>query len=153
MTPMFSKLAQTGRAAVIALALGASVVTAAPALAQSGEPQLNFQLELGNGGGGAQFQMAPGGNPQGRVAVPDDGGFDPSYWCLSDRDIRRGLGQYGFREVRVVRELRRERVEVVARYGSRYYSMRVDRCSGKVDQVKRLRRPGGGFGLQFNFGN
>ena len=151
MTPMFSKVRNAGRAALIALVLGASVVTAAPALAQSGEPQFNFQLELGSGG--AQMQMSPGGSAQGRVAVPDHDGYPSEYWCLTDREIRRRLGQYGFREVRVVRELRRERVEVVARYGSRYYSMRVDRCTGEVDQVKRLRRPGGGFGLQFNFGN
>lgn len=145
MTSMITTFRKTGRAAVIALVLGASAITAAPAMAQSGQPQFNFQLDLGNGGGSITM-----GAPQGRVAVPE---YDRSRFCLTDRQIRRGLAQYGFRDARVTREFSRGRVQVIARYGRDLYSMRVNRCTGEVSRVERLRRPGGGFGLQFNFGN
>lgn len=145
MTSLITTFQKTGRAAVIALVLGASAITAAPAVAQSGQPQFNFQLDLGNGG--ASMSM---GTQQGRVMVPE---HDRRRFCLTDRQIRRGLAQYGFRDARVTREFSRGRVEVIARYGRNFYSMRVNRCTGEVSRVERLRRPGGGFGLQFNFGN
>lgn len=145
MTSMLTRFGKTGRAAVVALVLGATALTAAPAMAQSGAPSFNFQLDLGNGGGGMTMQA-----PQGRVAVPER---DWDRYCLTDRQIRRGLANYGFRDARVTREFGRNRVEVIARYGRDFYSMRVNRCTGEVTRVERMRRPGGGFGLQFNFGN
>lgn len=146
MTSLINTFRTTGRAAAIALVLGASAITAAPAMAQSGQPQFNFQLDLGSGGGASMSMQAP----KGRVAVPDHNRYR---YCLTDREIRRGLAQYGFRDARITREFGRNRVEVVARYGRDFYSMRVDRCTGEVNRVERMRRPGGGFGLQFNFGN
>jgi len=141
MTPFLSTFKKTGRAAVVALALGAAALTAAPVQAQSG-PSFNFNLDLGTG----SMEFGP------RHGGPGD--FDR---CLTNRQIRRGLADYGFRDVDIRRELGRNRVEAVGRYGRSWYSMRVNRCSGRVDRVERLRLRGGpggpGFGLQFEFGN
>jgi len=156
MAPILNIVKNTSRAAIIALALGASVVTAAPAMAQgqpSGGPATTFQLDLGNGGGGGERGDGPMFSPrgQGRVVVPDD---RFGRWCLNDRQIRRGISQYGFNDVRVRRDIGRNRVEVTGTYGRWLYSMRVDRCTGYVDRVRALRPAfGGGFGFQFDFSN
>lgn len=139
MTQILSTLRKSGRAAVVALVLGAAAVTAmpAPAMAQSG-PSFSFQLGIGGGGGGSlRF---------------DSGDVDLDF-CLSNGQIRRGLRDYGFRNIDIVRA-NRNRVVVIARYGRAWYRLQVNRCTGDVRIIERLRRgfPGGGFGLQFNFG-
>jgi hypothetical protein len=59
--------------------------------------------------------------------------------CLTNRQIRRGLRDYGFTDIQFVRNLPRERVVVEALYEDDwYYSMRVHRCKGYVDRVRPL---------------
>lgn len=144
MTQVLSTLKKSGRAAVVALVLGAASMTVmpTPAMAQPG-PTFSFRLDLGGGGSSLKFRS---------------GDFDRRF-CLSNSQIVRGLRQEGFRNIDIVRERSRNRVEVVASFGKRWYLLLVGRCSGEVRIIERLRRgfpgggfPGGGFGLQFNFG-
>lgn len=148
MTPISTQFKTLARAAVVALALGATAMSAAPAYAQSG-PSSSFSIEIPGGGGGMTF-----GEGQG---TQRHGGWDDDYEyrCLTNREVRRGLAAYGFRRVQIVRERGRDRVEVRAIYGNWLYSMRVDKCTGYVDRVQRIRRVfgGGGFEFEFNFGN
>ncbi|SFZ82668.1 hypothetical protein SAMN02983003_1209 [Devosia enhydra] len=156
MSTTTAKFKSAGRAALLALVLGSSTVMATmPAQAQA-EPRFNFQLGVGPSGPNS-FSFGFG-NDQRRPGGPN---WDrPGRWCMNDREVRRAVQDYGFRDVEVRRELGRDRVEVVARWhrGGGWYSMRVNRCTGEVDRVERLRRGGGGrgpggpgFGLQFNF--
>lgn len=141
MTQILATLRKSGRAAVVALALGAATVTAIPTPAMA-QPSFNFSIELD--GGGLKFRG-------------DDRDRDHRF-CLTNREIRRGLRAHGFRDIDIVRERSRNRVEVIARFGRSWYLMRVNRCTGDVRIIERIRRggfprgPGGGFGLQFNFG-
>lgn len=154
MAPILNFVKNASRAAVVVLALGATAATAMPAQAQQqgNGPAMTFQLDLGNGGRG-DGPTFDGQRGQGRVIVPDHGPNRGRY-CLSDREIRRGLSWQGFDNVRVRGDIGRNRVEVTANYGRWLYSMRVDRCTGYVDRVRPVRPGhGGGFGLQFNFGN
>ncbi len=119
---LLSNLKHTGRAAIIAVALGASSLTAAPALAQRGGgdgPSVNFSIEL-NGG----YSQRRGG--------------DFYLRCLTNRQIREELRDFGFRRIEIGRDLGRDRVEVFARYDGDEYSMRVNRCTGRVDRVRPL---------------
>jgi len=141
MIHILSTLKKSGRAAVVALALGAATVTAMPAPAMAQSPSFSFQLGIDSGQSGMTFRF--GDDDRERVRV-----------CLTNSQIRRGLREEGFRNVDIVRELRRNRVEVIASYGRSWYRLQVNRCTGAVRIVERLRRgfPSGGFGLQFNFG-
>jgi len=161
MNTMFATFKKSGRAALVALALGAAAVTAMPA--QAAEPSFNFQLGIGNNGGVSGFER----NNNGRR---DFDRWKPINRCLTNSQVERGLSNYGFDDADVVRSLSRNRVLVVAEWNGRFYSMTVDKCSGEVYNVKRLRRgydffdgppkngPRGGMGFekdgfsfQFNF--
>ena len=152
MTSLHTSFKTITRAAVVALALGATTLTAAPAFAQDAPSGFTLQLPGGDTQRSQTFGNGPG---------PNHGGWDDDYGfrCLTNREVRRGIAAYGFRRVEIVRELRRDRVEVRAVYGNWLYSMRVDKCTGEVNRVRRIGRvfgggfDGGGFGLQFNFGN
>lgn len=157
MTPIRTQFKTLTRAAVVALALGATALTAAPAMAQDG-PATSFSIQVPGGGGGAQ--QAP--TFEGEMGTQRHGGWDDDYGygyrCLTNREVRRGIAAYGYQRVQVVREFRRDRVEVQAIYGNWLYSMHVDKCTGYVDRVQRIRRAygggfDGGFGFEFNFGN
>ena len=128
---LLSTIKTTGRAAIIAVALGATALTAAPAYAQrgGGGPSLNFELELGGGGGNFSIQ----GGPNQRHG----GGRDFDLFGLSNSQIREGLRDYGFRNVQIGRSLGNNRVRVSARYDGDWYTMRVNRCTGRVDRVER----------------
>ena len=157
MTLNISTLKKSGRAAVVALAMGAVGLTAMPVQAAS-EPSFNFQLGIGNDGGVMGFDL----NKKSKK------GYFPIKKCLTDRQVERGLEYYGFDDADVVRKLSKSRVLVVAEWNNRYYSVTVDKCSGEVYNVKRLRRgydfydgpqkgPKNGFGFQkdgfsFQFG-
>ena len=159
MTLNLSLLKKSGRAALVAVAMGAVSMTAMPAQAAGGEPSFNFQLGIGNGGDVQGFEL----NKKSKK------GYYPIKKCLSDRQVERGLQYYGFDDADVVRKLGKSRVLVVAEWNNRYYSLTVDKCSGEVYNVKRLRRGydfydgphrgpknGGGFGYEkdgfsFNF--
>jgi hypothetical protein len=142
MTPTLSTVMKSSRAAIVALTLGAATLTAMPVQAQS-EPQFSFQLGIGGGSDGQSYSM---GKKQGRIIIDD---------CLTNRQVERGLRNYGFRNVDVIRNLGRDRVLVVASWRNKDYVMKVDKCSGRVYDVKRLKKYRGqpGFSLQFNFGN
>lgn len=139
MTTIMSTLKASGRAAIVALTLGASVFTAVPAMAQP-TPSFNFQFGIGSDG-----------KPSVGFGVDSGRDYDDYDRCLSNRQIIRGLRDEGYRDIEIVSELRRNRVGVVARYGRHYYSMRVNRCTGEVDRVQRLRgfRPGLSFEFKF----
>lgn len=139
MTPILSSVMKSSRVAIVALTLGAATITAMPVQAQS-EPQFSFQLGI-DGGNSKSFSQ---GKKQGRIIIDD---------CLTNRQVERGLRNYGFRNVDVIRNLGRDRVLVVASWRNKDYSMKVDKCSGEVYDVKRLRKFRGqpGFSLQFNF--
>lgn len=141
---ILSTLKASGRAAVVALALGSAAVTAMPA--QAAEPRLSFQLGIGTDGGVSGFEF---GKKK----------FKPITFCLSNRQVERGIERYGFEDANVVRSLGNNRVLVVAEWNNRYYSMTVNKCSGKVSDIKRLRRghdffigkpgkPHGGLGFE-----
>jgi hypothetical protein len=141
MTPILTTLKTSGRAAIVALTLGAAMFTAAPAMAQP-TPEFNFS-----------FGVGADGKPSVGFGV-NSGRNRGDYFCMTDRQIVRSLRDEGYRDVEIGRDLGRNRVGVIAKYGRSYYSMRVNRCTGEVDRIQKIRnsfRPGTGFGLQFNF--
>lgn len=132
---------KTSRAALVALTLGAATVTAMPAQAQS-SPSFNFELGIGNGDRGMSFGF---GNNNGHRWKRDR--------CMTNRQVERGLEHRGFDDARVVRNLGKNRVQVIADWGRRTYAMKVDKCSGRVYDVERLRHRRGtpGFNFEFRF--
>jgi hypothetical protein len=120
-------LKQTGRAALLAVALAGTALSAAPA--QAAPPQ-GFSLEVKPQGGDQKQQR----QFQQKQFAPND-----FYnWCLSDRQIRSGLRRYGFSDVTVVDSFSRNRVRVEATYDDWVYSMRIHRCTGTVDRIRKL---------------
>lgn len=160
MTTILSALKITLAAAVLA----GGLATAVPAMAQSGEPSSNFSI--GIGGGGQQQMLAPEGQGQMQMGSPGlqyedqqgnnfrrGGGYDGGFnLCLSNREVIRGIRDYGFKRVEIVDSSRR-RAEVIGRWGRWDYLMGVNKCTGEVNILDRFRRGGynTGFGLQFNF--
>ena len=144
MSQLFSNLKSGGRAAVIALTLAAASVAgmATPATAQ----QPTFRFDFGISGGDSNFSFGTG---RGGVRIKRD--------CLTNNEIRSGLRRSGFSDVRFL-DRRGNRVNLIAewRRDGRDYTMRVDRCTGRVTDIERARRGGGrpgGPGLHFQFGN
>jgi hypothetical protein len=154
---MFSKstFQKAGRAIVVAAALGASSLAAMPAQAAS-QPSLNFQLGIGNDGSVITF--GAGRAPRGSFPIKK---------CLTNRQIERGLERHGFDDANVVRNLSNTRVLVRADWGRYDYSLKVNRCSGQVYDIERIRRAprpdnnwpnhgwddnnGNGFGFKFRY--
>lgn len=133
MTSILSSVMKSGRAAIVALTLGATTFTALPVQAQS------FNFDFGIQGGGGSFSY---GFDNGRRMKRD---------CLTNNEIRRGLRRSGFDDIRFV-DRRGVRVKVVADYGRRTYAMTVNRCTGRVSDIERLRRAyRPGFQFQFSF--
>jgi hypothetical protein len=133
------------RAGVVAVALaGTALVGAAPAQAQS-SPNFGFSLNFGNGGG---FGMGPKGGIT--LHFGDRNYFK---YCLSNSQIRSALRDKGYRNVQIVREQNSSnKVWAVGQKRGDWYSMRVDRCTGKVDRVREVeRRRNGTFNLSFSF--
>jgi len=160
MTLSVSTLKKSGRAALVALAMGAVSMTAMPV--QAAEPNFNFQLGIGNDGGVMGFELNNKKNFN---------KWKPIKKCLTDKQVERGLEWYGFDDADVVRKLSNSKVLVVAEWNNRYYSMTVNKCTGEVYNVKRLKKgydfwdgpskgpkgPKGGFGFEkdgfsFQFG-
>jgi hypothetical protein len=157
MTLTLSTLKKSGRAALVALAMGAVSMTAMPV--QAAEPNFNFQLGIGNDGGVMGFEL----NKKSKK------GFFPIKKCLSNSQVEHGLEWYGFDDANVVKKLSSSKVLVIAEWNNRYYSMTVNKCTGEVYNVKRLKKgydfwdgphkgPKNGFGyekdgfsFQFNF--
>jgi hypothetical protein len=144
MSQFLSTLKSGSRAAIVAVTLAAASLAGAstPAVAQP-----SFSFDFGISGGDNNFSFRAG-----------KGGVRVKRSCLENSEIRRGLRRAGFEEIRFL-DRRGNRVRVIAEWGrdNRDYSMTVNRCNGRVTDIERLRRggnrPGGGFGLQFQFGN
>lgn len=119
------------RLAVIAVAAGTIAVTALPAQAA---PQLGQSLNLG------LEVTKPQAMQQHLQMKKKSGSFDDFFWCLTNKQIRKGLRKAGFDEIDFVKELKHHRVRVEALYEDDgwVYSMRIDRCDGEVDQIKPL---------------
>ena len=142
------------RAAVVTLGLGLATVSVAPVAAQ----EFSIQMHAGGNGGQGFGDRHHGGH---------NGGWNngPGYnlRCLTNREVIRGVSAYGYRNAEIVRELRRDRVDVRAIKRGYVYEMRVDKCTGRVSTPERIGRVGGwqgngprngaSFGFQFNFGN
>ena len=133
------------RAAAFTIAAGSIALSCMPAQAQ--ELSLDqFSLQLPGG-------AAPEENTFG-TSRSGQSGQDFGWRCLSNREVRWGLTDYGFRRVEIVRNLRRERVAVEGQWGNWLYSMRVDKCTGEVDRVEAVRpvrRRGDDFGFGMGF--
>ena len=126
---MLNLIRQTSRAAVLAVVLAGTALSAVPAQAA---PNLN---------GGFSLDVKPQGGDQKQFQQYKKKQFGPNdffNWCLTDKQIRKGLINYGFEEVHIVDHLGKNRVRVQAIYGDWYYSLRVHRCSGVVDKIKKL---------------
>jgi hypothetical protein len=160
MTFTLSTFKNSGRAVLVALVMGATAVTAMPV--QAAEPNFNFQLGIGDNGGVMGFELNKKNNNFKK--------WKPIKKCLSNGQVENGLEWYGFDDADVVKNLGKNRVAVIAEWNNRFYSMTVDKCSGEVYNVKRLKKgydffdgphkggPKGGMGFekdgfsfQFNF--
>jgi hypothetical protein len=76
----------------------------------------------------------------------------PERACMSKGEIVRALRNSGYRDASVVRNLGKGRVLAVGRKASKWYQLRIDTCSGFVDNVRRIRRDGdGSFEFYLNF--
>ena len=156
MTLSLSTLKKSGRAALVALAMGAVGLTAMPV--QAAEPNFNFQLGIGNNGGVFGFEL----NNKNKKK------YFPIKKCLTNNQVENALEWYGFDDANVVKKLSSSKVLVIAEWHNRYYSMTVNKCSGEVYNVKKLKKgfdfyddgykgPKGGFGYEkdgfsFQFG-
>jgi hypothetical protein len=121
---------RTSRAAVLAVVLVGTALSAVPA--QAAPPNLN---------GGFSLDVKPQAGDQKQLQQFKKKQFGPNdffNWCLTDKQIRKGLRNYGFEEVDIVDHLGKNRVRVEAIYGEWYYSLRIHRCSGVVDKIKKL---------------
>jgi hypothetical protein len=135
------------RTAIVALAIGGVALAALPAQAAPTlggalqleapiKPQVQLQPDAGNG---TQMQMKKFGGDD-----YDDYDYDDYDWCLTNKQIRKGLKYADFDDIDFVKELKHHRVRVEALYeGDGWvYSMRIDRCDGEVDQIKPLYEAG-----------
>ena len=129
MTLNISTLKKSGRAALVALAMGAVSMTAMPVQA-AGEPSFNFQLGIGNDGGVMGFEL----NKKSKK------GYFPIKKCLTNRQVENGLEWYGFDDADVVKKLSNSKVLVIAEWHNKFYSMTVNKCTGEVYNVKRLKK-------------
>lgn len=142
MSHLMSLVKTGGRAAIVALTLGASTLAVVPAAqAQS----FNFQFGVdGSGKPSVGFGVDSGDRDRrGRPIRPQV--------CYSEREIIRGIRSEGYRDVQIVRQLPRNRLGVIARDGRTWYSMRVNQCTGEVDRIERLRNFRPGLRFEFNF--
>lgn len=124
---VLNTLRQTGRAAVLAVVLAGTALSAVPVQAA---PLQGFSLDV-KPQGGDQKQLQ-------QFKKKNFGPNDFFNWCLTDKQIRKGLQNYGFDDVSIVDHLGKNRVRVEAAYDDWYYSFRVHRCSGLVDKIKKL---------------
>ena len=126
------------RLAILSVTVATVAFSAIPAQAA---PSLGGSLSLG-APSAPQVQMDAGGGQQ-TMQMKKFGGddeYDDYDWCLTNKQIRKGLRRADFTDIDFVKELKKHRVRVEALYEDDgwVYSMRIDRCSGEVDQIKPL---------------
>jgi hypothetical protein len=122
-------LKHTGRAAILALVLAGTAFSAAAPVQAA--PLQGFSLDV----------APPKGGDQGMLKQFNNKSFGPNdffNWCLSDKQIRKGLYNYGFDDVEIVGHPSKNRVRVEAVWDEWVYSFRVHRCTGIVDRIKKL---------------
>lgn len=112
---MISKISAKGRAALVAVVLGATALTGAPVQAQG----IEFGFSFGNGGTyyGDRYEESR---------------------CYSDRQIRRDLRDRGYRDIEIGGGGRY--VNVRARKDGNYYRITYDACRGRIVDRSRIRR-------------
>lgn len=131
-------LLTTLKAGLVAVALSAGAIAAAPA--QAAPPNFAFSFNFGNAGGpGVYFNF----------------GGKPKVLCLSDKQIVWQLRSYGFRGIQIWKS-KGYNVIVVARWHGDWYQLTINRCTGKI--VRRpisyegdFFTPSPGFGITLNF--
>ncbi len=138
MTPILSTVMKSGRAAIVALTLGAAAVTAMPVqAASSSNPSFNFQFGIQGGGDNFSYRF--------------DSGKKFKRECLTNSEVRRGLSRLGWDDIRFV-DRKGVRVKVVAEWHNKTYAMDINKCTGRVTNIERLRttyKPG--FNFRFRF--
>jgi hypothetical protein len=133
--------------ALVGIALAIVAFGVMPAQAQ---PAVNFGVGMPGGQSGVTMGLSSGDTHRSADQSQDNAGTR----CLTNREVRSGVENNGYERVEITNELPRDRVAVRGMQGNWLYSMDVDKCSGTVERVERIRRvQGGGFGLQFNFGD
>jgi len=135
---MLTNLKAGGRAAIIALSLGAASLAAAPVQAAGPTPNFGFSFNFGGGGGGPGMYFNYGGNPK--------------YACLSDKQIFWQLQNQGYNKIKIVKS-KGYNVIVVARYKAKWYQLAVNRCSGKIKAAPMNYNGNGnsGFNITLSF--
>ena len=121
-------ISKTLRAAAVAIALGATAITAMPA--QAASPSVNFSFSIG--GGGHHWSH---GAPRWR----DWSRHNRFRHCMTDRQVRHLLNRHGYRNISFERH-RGPVVEARARKGHARYVLVVDACRGRILDVRRVRR-------------
>jgi len=112
----FTKLSTLARSAVVALAIGGATVGMASPV-QAATPSINLHFAFGGGG------ISIGG---GR-------------YCMSDRQVRFMLRNYGYDHIRFV-DRRGRVVAVRAERHRNLYLVSVDTCRARIVGVQRLHR-------------
>jgi len=118
MITMFTKFKHLAAAAVTAGLMGLG--GAAPAQADS----FSFGFSFGNGSG---FNSSHSARPYYRDR------------CMTNRSIARLLGDYGYRHAAYVDESYYGEPRFEAVQGGWVYTMRVDRCSGHISNIRQIR--------------
>ena len=136
---MFLNTLKAGTRSILVAALVGSMAIAAAAPVQA----QGFSFNFGINGGGSSFSYGIG-----------KGGKKFKRDCLRNREIRDGLEDAGFYDVEIVgRDGVRVRVVATWEDDDRDYSMRVNACTGKVSDIRRVRGGGGGGNHNGNHNN
>jgi hypothetical protein len=109
---MLPSLKNTVRAAAIGIVLAGTSLTAMPAAQAASSFSFSFNI------GGSNFHQR---------------------YCLTDRQVRRLLQDYGYHDIRFV-DRRGKIVIVRAEKGRRDYRVTVNNCTGRIIDVDRIHR-------------
>jgi hypothetical protein len=135
MTTTTSRFKSLGRAAAVAVVLGATSLAAVPAQAQPNSasgPNVQFGFNFNS--------------PQGFGFSFGNGGFDGRHFnqhprqrrCVADWQLMQMVEAQGFRNPIVV-SASSWSYEVRARARGRHYTMDVNRCSGEITNIRAAR--------------
>ncbi|GHA10387.1 hypothetical protein GCM10007989_00660 [Devosia pacifica] len=126
-------------------AAGAAILAIGLAGPVAAQPSFNFELtlpgDLRGAGPGVSVQSGRGGDWQadrGQSHRRDRSGY--TMRCLTDWEIVDGVSRNGFYRVEIIREHRRDHVEVTGVQNGWLIGMTVDRCTGEVWDLQRLHR-------------
>jgi hypothetical protein len=131
----FPTLLKNGaRAAVVALTLGGTALTAMPVQAA---PALGFSFSFGNGG----MYGGPG--------MYQDYN-DHMMSCMTNRQVRFQLRQHGWYNLQVIRS-GQFNVILVGQRNGKWFQIRVNRCNGNTDIRPVSKKKSGGFSITLSF--